>query len=181
MPTEAYALYPIVKELHAIGLLMMIGKSEDQIENHLIIMDIPSLTNEVHEMLFSKSAKQKFSSAVSSQYAKMGIFPESFISSILPHHITKECLVQLQYCQEFNHAEVGLDYSITQKTESNDLLLYFPALCQLESEHANWPRDPNLNFSIGWFAKCTGKLDFFSSPISACTTATSNFHVCSAC
>ena len=161
LPTSADVLYPVVKELHDIGLLMMIGKSEDQIENHLIIMDIPSLTNKVHEMLFSKSAKQKFSSAVSSQYAKMGIFPESFISSILPHHITKECLVQLQYCQEFNHAEVGLDYSITQKTDSNNLLLHFPALCQLESEHANWPHDPNLNFSIGWFAECTGKLNFF--------------------
>ena len=161
LPTSADALYPIVKELHDISLLMMIGKSKDQVENHLILMDVPSLTNEVHEKLFSKSAKQKLSGGIESQYIRMGIFPESFISSILPHHITKECLVQLQYCQEFSHADVGLDNSVTQNYESNDILLYFPALCQLESEHATWPHDPNLNFSIGWFVKCSGKLDYF--------------------
>ena len=161
LPTEAYALYPIVKELHDIGLLMITGRNKDPLENHLLLMDIPSLTSEVHQLLFSKSAEEKFSSAVSSHYAKMGIFPASLISSILPDHITKECLVQLQYCQEFSHADIGLDYSVTQNTESNDLLLYFPALCLLENEHANWPHDPDLNFSIGWFAKCVGKLDYF--------------------
>ena len=160
LPTEAYALYPIVKELHDIGVLMMIGRYEDQFENYLLLTDISSLTNEVHQILFSESAEQKFLSTVSSQYAKMGIFPERFISSILPDHITKECLVQLQYCQEFSHADVGLDYSVTQNTESNDLLLYFPALCHLEREHANWPHDPDLNLSIGWYAKCVGKLDY---------------------
>ena len=93
----------------------MIGRNEDQLENHLLLMDIPSLTNEVHEKLFSESAKKKLSSAVSSQYTKMGIFPESIISNVLklPDHITKEYLVQLQYCQEFSHTDVGLDYSIT--------------------------------------------------------------------
>lgn len=93
----------------------------------------------------------------------MGIFPESIISTVLklPDHITKEYLVQLQYCQEFSHADVGLDYSITQNTELSNVLLYFPALCQLEIEHANWPHDPNLNFSIGWFVKCIGNLDYF--------------------
>ena len=52
------------------------------------LMDISSLTNQVHEMLFSKSAEQKLSRAVSSQSAEMGIFPVRFISSILPQHIT---------------------------------------------------------------------------------------------
>ena len=93
----------------------------------------------------------------------MGIFPESIISTVLklPDHITKEYLVQLQYCQEFSHADVGLDYSITQNMELSNVLLYFPALCQLEIKYANWPHDPALNFSIGWFAKCIGKLDYF--------------------
>ena len=91
----------------------------------------------------------------------MGLFPENFISSRLPDHITKECLVQLQYCQEIRHADVGLDYSVIQNAEVSDVLLYFPALCQLETEHANWLHDPNLDFSIGWFAKCRGKLDYF--------------------
>ena len=161
LPTVADVLYPTVKELHDIGLLMIIGQSEDQLENHLLLLDIPSLTNEVHQILFSKSAEEKLSRAISSQYAKLGIFPESFINSMLPDHITKECLVQLQYCQEFSHADVGLDYSMTQNTESTNVLLYFPALCQLESEHANWPHSLDLDYSIGWFAKCIGKLDYF--------------------
>ena len=44
----------------------------------------------------------------------MGMLLESYLDGILPEHITKEYLVQLQYCQEFNHAEVGLvnDYSV---------------------------------------------------------------------
>ena len=164
LPTEAYLLYPVLKELQDIGLLMIIGRSEDDIMNHLILIDIPRLTNKVHEKLFSESAKKKLSAIIlGSQYTKMGIFPESIISSILdlPDYITKECLVQLQYCQEFNHAEVGLDYSVTRTTQISNVLLYFPALCQLETEHASWPHDPNLDFSIGWFAKCGGNFDYF--------------------
>ena len=163
LPTEAHLLYPILKELQDIGLLMIIGRREDEIMNHLILIDIPTLTNNIHEKIFSQSAKKRLSNVVSSQYIKMGIFPESIISSLLelPDYITTECLVQLQYCQEFSHADVGLDYSVTRSTKTNNVLLYFPALCQLETEHANWPHDPNLNFSMGWFAKCIGKLDYF--------------------
>ena len=160
LPTVASALYPFVKELHDIGLLMIIGRNEDQVENHLLLMNTPSLTNNVHQVLFSQTAKKKLSQAVSPQYAKMGIFPERVISSLLPKHITKECLVQLQYCQEFNHAEVGLDCSVIEKVASEDLLLYFPALCNLDSEHSKLTPDPNLDFSIGWYAKCTEELDF---------------------
>jgi ankyrin repeat protein len=161
LPTSAGALYPRVKELHDIGLLMMIGRGEDQIENHLLLMDVPSLTNEVHQLLFSESARENLTRAAGSKYAKMGLFSESFISGRLPNHITKDCLVQLQYCQEFKHADVGLDYSVTRNPQISNVLLYFPALCQLETEHSNWPHDPNLDFSIGWFTECIGKLDYF--------------------
>ena len=88
----------------------------------------------------------------------MGILPKSYLASVLPEHITKECLVQLQYCQEFSCAEVGLTSS-SNTLENN--LLYFPALCKLDSEQSNWPSDPQLNFSIGWYTKCTGELDYF--------------------
>ena len=160
LPTIASALYPVVKELHEIGLLMIIGRNEDHIENSLLLMNTPSLTKEVHQLLFSKEAKEKLSHKVSPRYAEMGIFPERVISSLLPEHITKECLVQLQYCQEFSHAEVGLNCSVIENVASDDLLLYFPALCNLNSEHRKWNPDPNLDFSIGWYAKCTEKLDF---------------------
>ena len=160
LPTIASALYPIVKQLHDIGLLMIVGRRENHIEDYLLLMNTSSLTNEVHQLLFSQSAMQTLAQAVPLQYAKIGIFPESVICSILPDHITKDCLIQLQYCHEFTHAEVGLDYSVTPNIESDNLLLYFPALCKLESEQSNWSPDPNLDFSIGWYAKCTGNLDF---------------------
>ena len=161
LPVVASEVYPIARELHNVGLLMIIGRSEDQIEDYLLLMDVPALTNEVHQKLFSQSATQKFSSVTSPQYVKIGVLPESCLHDILPDHITKECLVKLQYCQEFSQAEVGLDYSVTQDDASSNLLLYFPALCHLDSEQSNWPPDPDLDFSVGWYARCTGEFDYF--------------------
>ena len=161
LPTVAKELYPLVKELHEIGVLMMIGQNKDQCENHFLLLDPSSLTNEVHQQLFSDSARQTFSSSVNPYYANMGILPERYLTSILPEHIMKECLIQLQYCQEFSHAEVGLNYLVTPDDALNDHLLYFPVLCKLESEQSDWPTDPKLTFSIGWYTKCTGKFDYF--------------------
>ena len=164
LPTVPDALYSIVKELHDIGLLMMIGRSEDQLEDYLLLVNLSSLTHEVHQLLFSSSESviQNFnSSAGSRHYADMGILPESYLASVLPEHITKECLVQLQYCQEFSCAEVGLHSSVVSSSASDSNLLYFPALCKLDSEQSNWPTDPQLNLAIGWYAECTGKFDYF--------------------
>ena len=158
LPNIADALYPIVKELHDIGLLMLIGQIEDKLENYLLLLKPSSLTNEVHQKLFSDSAMQNIISCISPTYVNLGIIPESYLVNVLPEHITKECLVQLQYCQEFNQAEVE---TITPDSVSSNNLLYFPALCKLDSEQSNWPSDPQLNFSIGWYTKCTGKFDYF--------------------
>ena len=161
LPVAADALYPLVKELHDIGVLMMIGRSEVHLEDYLVLLNLSSLTNEVHRILFSDSVIHKLNSSVNPHYASMGILPESYLTSILPEHITKECLIQLQYCQEFSHAEVGLNYLVIPDDTLNNHLLYFPDLCKLESERSSWPTDPKLTFSIGWYAKCTGKFDYF--------------------
>jgi hypothetical protein len=161
LPTIADLLFPIVKELHDIGLLMIIRRSGDRLENYLLLLKLPSLTHEVHQKLFSKSAMEMFSSSIGPQYANMGILPESYLARLLPKYITKECLVQLQYCQEFTCADVGLGSSGVSNSAPEKNLLYFPALCKLDSEKSNWPADPLLNFSIGWYAKCTGKIDYF--------------------
>ena len=134
LPSSTDALHPIVRELHDLGLLMLIGRSEDELEDYLLLLNPSSLTNKVHEKLFSSSAVKKLESSIGPHFANMGIFPESYLANILPEHITKECLVQLQYCQEFNHAEVGLDYSVTSDEASDCNLLYFPALCKLDSK-----------------------------------------------
>jgi hypothetical protein len=169
---------------------MMIGRSGDRLEDYLLLLDLSSLTNEVHQNLFSKSAMEKFSSSIGTRYANMGILPESYLARILPEHITKECLVQLQYCQEFTCADVGLDSSGVSNSASEKNLLYFPALCKLDSEQSNWPTDPLLNFCIGWYAKCTEKFDYlparflhvlllrlvfaFALPIANCNITESN-------
>ena len=161
LPTSADALYPIVKELHDIGFLMMIGRNEDKLEDYLLLLNPSSLTNEVHKRLFSAVAVRTFSSSVGPQYANMGILPESYLASILPEHITKECLVKLQYCQELCHSEVGLDYSIISDSTSDSHLLYFPTLCKLENEQSSFTTDASLTFCIGWYTKCTEKFDYF--------------------
>ena len=161
LPTAPRALYAIVRELHDIGLLMIIGRSEEPIENHLLLMNIPLLTNDVHKILFSESAKQTLSRTVNPEYTKLGIFPESVISSILPKHIPIDCLIQLQYCQEFTHIEVGLDGSLMPDSASDNRLLYFPALCSSDEDPENWPTTSKLTFSIGWYAKCPNDFDHF--------------------
>ena len=161
LPSSADTLHPIVRELHDIGLLILIRRNEDELENYLLLLNPSSLTNEVHKKLFSSCAVKKLRSSIGPHFANMGILPESYLAGILPEHITKECLVQLQYCQEFTCADVGLDSSGVSNSASEKNLLYFPALCKLDSEQSNWPTDPLLNFSIGWYAKCTGKFDYF--------------------
>ena len=165
LPSTTVALHPIVKELHDIGVLMMIGKSEDALENYLLLLNPCTLTNEVHHNLFSMTARQNFISTVGSRYAKMGIIPESRLIDLLPEHITKDCLIQLQYCQEFSHAEVGLDYTlapdVNNASKTKDNLLYFPALCNLESKGASLSIDSALTLNIGWYTKCVKAFDYF--------------------
>ena len=163
LPTTAVELHPIVKELHDIGLLMMIEADNKDVENSLIMLDLCTLTNDVHEKLFSKTAAQNFSPCVSSNYVNMGIIPESCLHDILPEHITKECLVHLQYCQEFTHAEVVPDYSILPDSSSNENLLYFPGLCCLEKEQNAWQAQSRLTFHTGWYSGCIKELDYFPS------------------
>ena len=160
LPSSADILHPIVRELHDIGLLMLIGRSEDELENYLLLLNPSSLTNDVHEKLFSISAIKKLESSIGPHFANMGILPESYLTKLLPEHITKECLVQLQYCQEFSHAEVGLDYSVTSNDTSDYNLLYFPALCKLDSKKRTWSNDPRFTFGIGWYAECREKFDY---------------------
>ena len=161
LPSDANKLYPISRELQHAGLLLIIGQSEDRLEDHLLLMDVTSLTSEVHEKLFSKKAREKLKSLS----ARMGILPEKYLRDILPAHITKECLVQLQYCHEFSQIEVKLnDNSVIPRCSSSDRLLYFPDLCNLEivcTGTLNRNSKHDLDFNIGWYAKCIGKFDYF--------------------
>ena len=158
LPTMASSLYQVVEELHSLGLLMSIQKDEEKLEDTLLLLDIPKLTNEVHKHLFSES-----SSSFQTHYASMGVLTHSFLSSLLPEYISVDCLVQLQYCQMFSHAEVGCDQSVVPTNDPNaPTLLYFPALCTTERRRHIISPDVHT-YSIGWYAEGQSKFSYFSA------------------
>ena len=156
LPAVAEYLYPILEQLHDVGLLMIIGRSCDKLEDNILLLNISKLTNDVHELLFFKSAIEK----ATSMYASMGILPQSFLKSILPEYLTIECLVQLQYCQSFSHIEVKADYVAPAKYGDNPILFYFPALCTVEKRESIVSPD-DFNYHIGCFIECKGIFDYF--------------------
>ena len=58
LPKYISSLMPILEELHDLGLLFVIGKDKCEIPH--VILNMSQLTNEVHQLLFSKEAKTKF-------------------------------------------------------------------------------------------------------------------------
>ena len=161
LPNTASSLYPFVEELHMVGLLMTIRRERDKLEDCLLLLGISKLTNEVHKILFSESSTQKHGK--NSHGASMGILPHSYLKKILPEYVSIDCLVQLQYCQEFSHAEVKFDHSIVPTEDpSAPRLLYFPALCTAERKNSIISPD-DYTYSIGWFAECQSIFDYFPS------------------
>ena len=163
LPKNTASLILILEELHDLGLLFVIGI--DMCDVPHVILDMSQLTNEVHQLLFSKKAKTKFTESenpVSS--LNVGILPQSVLDSLLPKYITKECLVKLQYCQEISqHAyDIGVFPSLTQPDSSNQSHLFFPALCTAGKSDVTWFTPPNLSYSIGWLAQCANtSRDYF--------------------
>ena len=161
LPNTASSLYPFIEELHTAGLVMIIRREGDKLEDCLLLLNISKLTNEVHKILFSDSSTQE--NTMKSHGASMGILPHTYLKKILPEYISTDCLVQLQYCQEFSHAEVKSDHSIVPTEDpSAPGLLYFPALCTDERK-INIPTPDDYTYSIGWFAECQRKFDYFPS------------------
>ena len=167
LPKTVEPLYLVLHELHTLGLLMIIERNnrvECNSPDITLLLNIPKLTNEVHELLFSDhpASYNVTPQLLTAPYsASMGILPVNYLDDILPDYITVECLVQLQYCQEFNHAVVNSDYSVAPTEACNiPKLLYFPALCKIERKK-NIVTPPNYKYKIGWFAKCCGKFDYF--------------------
>ena len=170
LPNTADSLYPKVMELHTLGLLMIIESKSGKLEEYLLLLNVPKLTNKVHKLLFSKDSAEKSTDPYS---ASMGILPQTYLNSILPEYITTECLVQLQYCQEFTHAEVKFDehdYSIKPTEDSSTpTLFYFPALCEKERKNTSketerkksikTPED-TYKYSISWYLKCKKMFDY---------------------
>ena len=162
LPNAASSLYGKIMELHTVGILMIVGSQNNTLEDYMLILNVPKLTNEVHRLLFSKKSAQQFLSSTNSCSASMGIFPQTYLNGILPEYITTECLVQLQYCQEFSDAEVKFDYSVIPTEDSSaPTFFYFPALCSTdrrESISLNTPE--GYNYRISWYLKCGEMFDY---------------------
>ena len=159
LPATAQYLYPVLEQLHDVGLLMIIGRHTDKLEDHILLLNISKLTNEVHKLLFS-NLKVDDDPNLHARLS-MGVLPKSSLSSILPEYITIDCLVQLQYCQSFDHFEVKFDHIEPANLDSDDsTLFYFPALCKSERKESIVSPD-GFNYYIGNFAECEVKLNYF--------------------
>jgi ankyrin repeat protein/GTPase SAR1 family protein len=161
LPKITSGLITVLKQLQDIGSLLMLGGKE---EDHYLVLNVSQLTNEVHKRLFSKEA---FSSKPDMPIFKIGLLPQSKLQEVLPPYITKECLTQLQYCQEISRVEIGQDYFISPSSDPEGIevsfspeksFLFFPALCKLD-KNITWYLEES--YSIGWLARCTIPHDYF--------------------
>ena len=156
LPNNITLLLPVLQELHDIGVLFM--TRDDKCDNLQVILNISKLTNEVHKLLFSNEAKHELTKDIENADAissfNIGVLPKAFLDKILPQYITKECLVQLQYCQEISHKDISAFPSLPQSGSSDQSFLFFPALCSANKSDVAWTTPPGLSYGIGWLARC---------------------------
>ena len=160
LPTDEPFLYPILFELHELGLLFTI-KGDNDVQ---LLLNTSRLTQDVHQLLFSKKATVDLRELCgNASLLHVGIVPEDLLSEVLPAHVTKEILIQLQYCQVIDHKDIVTFSSEDQCDSPVQSLsyLFFPALCSAEKSGADLVTSPDLNYGIGWLAKCTDSRDYF--------------------
>ena len=140
-------LHPILLELHDLGLLFLIDSSSR--ESSSVVLNMYQLTNIVHKSLFSKKAvlKASFEEAGLLFSFSAGIVPHGILAKILPENITKECLVQLQYCQEISHAEAHVFPSLKVSDSTDKSFLFFPALCSADKSEVEWVTPPDFSYT----------------------------------
>ena len=166
LPNNITSLFPVLQELHEIGVLYM--TRDDKCDNLQVVMKISKLTNEVHKLLFSNEAKLELTKDIKNNDTissfNIGVLPKVLLDNILPQYITKECLVQLQYCQEISHKDVSAFPSLPQSGSSDQSFLFFPALCSANKSDIAWITPPGLSYGIGWLARCAdASCDHFPS------------------
>ena len=166
LPKNITSLLPVLQELHEIGVLFM--TRDDKCDNLQVVLNISKLTNEVHKLLFSNEAKLELTKDIENADTissfNTGVLPKAFLDKILPEYITKECLVQLQYCQEISHKDVSAFPFLPQSGSSHQSFLFFPALCSANKSDIAWTTPPGLSYGIGWLARCANaSFDYFPS------------------
>ena len=162
LPSDVHSLCPILFELHELGLLFMIRGDTTNVQ---LVINMSRLTHDVHQLLFSEDTierlREKSGKLFNASIFHAGIISEAVLSEVLPAHITKEILIQLQYCQVIHHTDVGTFSNSDQCDTSVQSYLFFPALCSAEKSDIAWVTTPDLSYDIGWLAQCTDPGDYF--------------------
>ena len=159
LPKNITSLMALMRELHDVGILFVIG--DERCDNPQIILNISKLTNEVHKLLFSKEPEFLETEEAISSF-NIGILPQSLLNKLLPQHITKECLIQLQYCQEISQHDLVAFPSLSKPDTSSHSFLFFPSLCTVGKSDVSWVTPPGLGYSIVWLARCANTAcDYF--------------------
>ena len=157
LPREAKHLYHSLSELHDMGALLLLGDHNN--DDCQVVLKCSKLTNEVHQLLFSKAAIDKIRGKCVS--SNIGILPDDILKEILPPYITKQCLIYLQYCHEIKYEDIGVFTSLEQQKTPNQSLVFFPAFCSLDKSSVSLNTPCGLTYSIGWLAQCTDPFDHF--------------------
>lgn len=168
LPKNVHELNEIVQELHEIGELVNIRSEDGDPHNQWLILEVAKITQDIHEKLVSKTTCQslswKFPDSINLQrYLQFRIIPELLLEDILPQHISKECLIHLQYCQEFHRTDVMPDHFNTdsEAVSPGSTFLFFPALLQLERSSVTWSAPGDLTCCRGCYIQCSGDFDCF--------------------
>ena len=159
LPDQAEDLYLTLSELRDIGILLLLGDPTKG-DCHLVL-NIPKLTKDVHQSLFSKSAIENLRKRFKDLHNRynIGILPDSLLKEILPPYITKQCLSYLQYCQEIKFEDIGA--FVPEPAQSESSFFFFPALCNLSKGDVSRVTPPKFSYSIGWLAQCTACDHYF--------------------
>ena len=158
LPTDEQSLCAILFELHELGLLFLI-KGDNDVQ---LVLNMSRLSHDVHQLLFSEEAVESLrEKSLNASLFHVGIISEAVLLEVLPAHITKAILIQLQYCQVIHHKDVGTFSSSDQCDSSVQSYLFFPALCSAEKSDIAWVTPPDLSYGIGWLARCTDPRDYF--------------------
>ena len=159
LPTTAKSIYPVIRSLHDIGVLLLLG--DQSRGDSYVILNASKLTNEVHKLLFSKtsfnSIMRKYRLSLRPPF-NIGIIPDTIIQEILPPHITEDCLIQLQYCQKISNKDIIAFLPVSTSDVLNQDFLFFPALCRAKKPCLE--SLPNLNYNISWLAHCSDPHDY---------------------
>ena len=157
VPPEAEQVHFYLKELHAYGVLLLLGCTSPR-EDEWIVLNLPLFLSTVHKKLFSASLYQ-----CEDSLSNLGIIPSGRLQAMFPEFsltLLKGCLTLLQYCQEIYDPQI-ISKVLEIPTFEEKSVLFFPALLQANRKEVKWIRSHSSLCCIGWYAESFRTYDFF--------------------